>query len=291
MRASSPGRPTRSTMSRVSIATCAALLSCAVAGAQDRARETVADAIVSGTGGAAAFTQRADRAPEVAEEYRRQLGGIAINGRNNAPWRAPDIDGITVARLDAAEPSEFQILAPFGTTLGWLRFSPDGAWLSYVVVRDTGVEQWVAEIARGIPRPLTSASLNAAWGEPCQWLADSSGMLCRFLVSGRGSPPEACGCALRVLLHEPARLRPPGHRTAQRSGRTRPVRARGACAEQRPAARRQARGIVRRRTPPRTRSAARLSSWTRTATWCAGWPTCRPAATCRADAARSSRMD
>ena len=177
-------------MSRVSIAICAALLSCAVAGAQDRARETVADAIVSGTGGAAAFTQRADRAPEVAEEYRRQLGGIAINGRNNAPWRAPDIDGITVARLDAAEPSEFQILAPFDTTLGWLRFSPDGAWLSYVVIRDTGVEQWVAEIARGIPRPLTSASLNAAWGEPCQWLTDSSGMLCRFLVSGRGSPPE-----------------------------------------------------------------------------------------------------
>ena len=177
-------------MSRVSIAICAALLSCAVAGAQDRARETVADAIVSGTGGAAAFTQRADRAPEVAEEYRRQLGGIAINGRNNAPWRAPDIDGITVARLDAAEPSEFQILAPFDTTLGWLRFSPDGAWLSYVVIRDTGVEQWVAEIASGIPRPLTSASLNAAWGEPCQWLADSSGMLCRFLVSGRGSPPE-----------------------------------------------------------------------------------------------------
>ena len=178
-------------MSRVSIATCAALLSCAVAGAQDRARETVADAIVSGTGSAVAFTQRADRSPAVAEEYRRQLGGIAINGRNNAPWRAPDIDGITVARLDAAETSEFEVLAPFGTTLGWLRFSPDGAWLSYVVVRDTGVEQWVAEIARGIPRPLTSASLNAAWGEPCQWLADSSGMLCRFLVSGRGSPPEA----------------------------------------------------------------------------------------------------
>ena len=177
-------------MSRMSIATCAALLSCAAASAQDGSREAVADAIVSGTGNAAAFTQHADRVPEVAEEYRRQLGGITINSRNNAPWRAPDIDGITVARLDVAEPSEFQILAPFGTTLGWLRFSPDGAWLSYVVIRDTGVEQWVAEIARGIPRPLTSASLNAAWGEPCQWLTDSSGMLCRFLVSGRGSPPE-----------------------------------------------------------------------------------------------------
>lgn len=182
-------------MSRVSpcgmLSACAALLWCAAAGAQDRSREAVADAIVSRTGNSAAFTQRSDQPPGAADQYRRQLGGITINSRNNAPWRAPDIDGITVVRLDAAETSEFQILAPFETTLGWLRFSPDGDWLSYVVLRDTGVEQWVAEIAAGVPRPLTSASLNSAWGEPCQWLADSSGMLCRFLVAGRGSPPEA----------------------------------------------------------------------------------------------------
>ena len=170
-------------------AACAALLSCAAGGAQERAREAVADAIVSGTGSAAAFARRAERAPEVAAEHRRRLGGIAINTRNNGPWPAPGVDGITVVRLDAAEASDFRILAPLGTSLGWLRFSPDGAWLSYVVVRDTGVEQWVAEMASGIPRPLTSASLNAAWGEPCRWLADSSGMLCRFLVSGRGTPP------------------------------------------------------------------------------------------------------
>lgn len=172
------------------LAACAVLLWLAPAGAQDRARESVAAALVSGTGNAAAFTARPDRPPAVAEERRRELGGIAINARNNAPWPAPDITGIIVVRLDAPEASEFRVLAPFDTTLGWLRFSPDGAWLSYAVIRDTGVEQWVAEIASGIPRPLTSAALNAAWGEPCRWLADSSGMLCRFVMSARGSPPE-----------------------------------------------------------------------------------------------------
>ena len=168
---------------------CAVVLSCVAAGAQDRVRESAA-ALISGVGNAAAFTLRADSPPRAPEERRRELGGIAINTRNGAPWPAPDIEGITVVRLDAADASEFQILAPFDTTLGWLRFSPDGAWLSYVVIRDTGVEQWVAEIASGIPRPLTSASLNAAWGEPCRWLADSSGMLCRFVMSARGAPPE-----------------------------------------------------------------------------------------------------
>ena len=172
------------------LAAWAVVLSCAAAGAQDRAREAAADAVVSGTGSAAAFTARAASPPAVPEERRREIGGIAINARNNAPWPAPDLEGITVVRLDAPEASEFRILAPFDTTLGWVGFSPDGAWLSYAVIRDTGVEQWVVEIASGIPRPLTSAGLNAAWGEPCRWLADSSGMLCRFLVSARGAPPE-----------------------------------------------------------------------------------------------------
>ena len=171
------------------LAAAAVLLACAAAGAQDAVRET-AGALVSATGSAAAFTERAADPPREPQERRRELGGIAINTRNNAPWPAPAIEGITVVRLDAPDASDFRILAPFDTTLGWLRFSPDGAWLSYVVLRDTGVEQWVAEIASGIPRPLTSASLNAAWGEPCRWLADSSGMLCRFLVSARGGPPE-----------------------------------------------------------------------------------------------------
>ena len=171
------------------LAVCAAALWCAAAGAQDRARDAAA-ALVSGSGNAAAFAERLANPPAVPEERRREIGGIAINARNNAPWPAPDIGGITVARLDAPDAGEFRILAPFDTTLGWPGFSPDGAWLSYVVIRDTGVEQWVAEIASGIPRPLTSASLNAAWGEPCRWLADSSGMLCRFVMSARGSPPD-----------------------------------------------------------------------------------------------------
>lgn len=180
-------------MHRVSIcgplAVCAAALWCATAGAQDRVREGAA-ALVSGAGNAAAFTERLAAPPAVPEERRREIGGIAINTRNNSPWPAPDIGAITVARLDAPDAGEFRILAPFDTTLGWLRFSPDSAWLSYVVIRDTGVEQWVAEIASGIPRPLTSAALNAAWGEPCRWLDDSSGMLCRFVMSARGAPPE-----------------------------------------------------------------------------------------------------
>ena len=129
--------------------------------------------------------------PGIAELARpmHRLAGYRIDPRNSAPWRSPGIAAITLQPLDPeGEPA--RIVAPRGTTLAWVRFAPDGRHLSYAVLRDTGVEQWVVDVGTGVPRPLTSASLNAVWGEPCAWLADSSGVLCRFRMSARGAPPE-----------------------------------------------------------------------------------------------------
>ncbi len=118
-----------------------------------------------------------------------RLAGHRIDPRNSAPWRSPGVTAITLQPL-GPDREAVRVVAPRGTTLGWARFAPDGRHLSYAVLRDTGVEQWVVDVGTGVPRPLTSASLNATWGEPCAWLADSSGVLCRFRMSARGSPPE-----------------------------------------------------------------------------------------------------
>lgn len=181
---------------------CIALLAWAVAAssaaatAQDRPgasadAETPPAVVVSPRGDAAAFVRRRAGPAAVDGRWLRDVGGRRINARNSTPWPAPDIDGITLVRL--ADGAAHQLLAPFETSLGWVRFSPDGSHLSYVVVRDTGSEQWVVDVATGVPRPLTSASLNAAWGEPCAWLGDGSGVLCRFRRSARGTPPDAVG--------------------------------------------------------------------------------------------------
>ena len=146
------------------------------------------DIVVSPTRDAVALLEERAMRPiaELARPMHR-LAGYRINPRNSAPWRRPDITAITLKRLD--DDTERRILAPRGTTLGWARFAPDGRHLSYAVIRDTGVELWVADAATGAPRPLTDASLNATWGNPCEWLADSSGVLCRFRMSARGAPP------------------------------------------------------------------------------------------------------
>ena len=158
-----------------------------VSGAQDQ--RPAPAAVVAPGGEAVALAYPGSRAAAVDERRLRELGGRRINTRNSTPWPPPDIDRITVVRL--ADGAVHEVLAPFETTLGWVRFAPDGSYLSYAVIRDTGVEQWILDIASGIPRPLTSASLNATWGEPCAWLGDGGRVLCRFLMSARGAPPDA----------------------------------------------------------------------------------------------------
>ena len=159
-----------------------------------------------------------------------RLAGYRIDPRNSGPWSAPVIAAITIRPLDAAGVAHgnehsgsgtgggsaaghggFRIVAPAGTTLGWPAFSPDGSHVSYAVLRDTGIELWVADLAARQPRPPTSAALNATWGNPCEWLADSSGVLCRFRRSARGAPPD------------PPRA-PDGPNVQQNDGRQSPVR-------------------------------------------------------------------
>ena len=141
-----------------------------------------------------------------------RLAGYRIDPRNSGPWRAPETSALTIRRVDG-EPVDggLRIEAPRGTTLGWPRFSPDGAHLSYGVLRDTGIELWILDIGSGKRRALTSASLNATWGNPCQWLFDSSGVLCRFRVPARGAPPS------------PPR-QPDGPNIQEHDGRLSPVR-------------------------------------------------------------------
>ena len=141
-----------------------------------------------------------------------RLAGYRIDPRNSGPWRAPETAALTIRRVEEDASAEgMRIDAPHGTTLGWPQFSPDGAHLSYAVLRDTGIELWVVDIGSGKRRALTSASLNATWGNPCQWLFDSSGVLCRFRMPGRGAPPS------------PPR-QPDGPNIQEHDGRLSPVR-------------------------------------------------------------------
>ena len=118
-----------------------------------------------------------------------RLGGYRLNPRTNGPHRAAGVDRITLVGINGG--SEHAFDAPRETSLGRVEFSPDGSRLIFTLTRYNGIEVWLMEVATGAARPLSDASVNAAWGDPCDWLDENATVVCTFKASARGAPPTA----------------------------------------------------------------------------------------------------
>ena len=128
--------------------------------------------------------------PSIAEVSRPMLriAGFRLNPRTNGPHRSGGVNRVTVKHLDDGAEHVFD--APRETSLGDFEYSPDGSRLLFTLTRYNGIEAWVMDVATGQPRPISDASVNAAWGNPCDWLDEGSTVLCRFKASARGAPPS-----------------------------------------------------------------------------------------------------
>ncbi|HJN42917.1 MAG: prolyl oligopeptidase [Acidobacteria bacterium] len=129
--------------------------------------------------------------PSIAElaEPMLRLAGYRLNPRTNGPHTAAGITRITLKRISDGEEQAFD--APRETSLGRVEFSPDGSRLIFTLTRYNGIEVWMMETATGAARPLSDASINAAWGDPCDWLDENATVVCTFKASARGAPATA----------------------------------------------------------------------------------------------------
>jgi dipeptidyl aminopeptidase/acylaminoacyl peptidase len=135
--------------------------------------------------------------PTIAElsQPMLRLAGARINPRTNGPHRprtsgAPrylSLTGITLLHLPDGKKAH--IAAPPGSRLSWIGFSPDGRRLAFTETKATGIALWVADASTGAARALTTATLNAAAGPPCDWV-ESATLLCQFIPAMRGPAPK-----------------------------------------------------------------------------------------------------
>ena len=144
--------------------------------------------VVSPTGDTVALLSR-PAMPGIDELARPmlRLGGFRLNPRTNGPQRAPGITRITLQQI--GDGAEHAFDAPRETSLGRVEFSPDGSRLIFTLTRYNGIEIWMMEVATGAARPLSDTSINAAWGDPCDWLDQNATVVCTFKASARGAPP------------------------------------------------------------------------------------------------------
>jgi dipeptidyl aminopeptidase/acylaminoacyl peptidase len=147
-------------------------------------------AVVSPTGDTIAILSRRSMPAlsELAQPMLR-LAGYRINPRTNGPHTTAGLSRITVRHI--SDGTEHAFDAPRETSLGPPTFSPDGSRLLFLLTRYNGIEAWTMEVSTGQARPLSDTSINAAWGNPCNWLDDNATVMCRFKASARGAPPPA----------------------------------------------------------------------------------------------------
>ncbi|CAN5680447.1 S9 family peptidase [soil metagenome] len=136
-----------------------------------------------------ALMPRASMPPigEVTQPMLR-LAGLRINPKNNGPHRGATATGITLKTI--ATGAEKQIAVPAGARIGSLSFSPDGKRIAFTNTRETGIDLYLADVATARARIVPGGQINGLNGA-CDWLDDSSALLCGFVPSPRVAAPVA----------------------------------------------------------------------------------------------------
>jgi dipeptidyl aminopeptidase/acylaminoacyl peptidase len=127
--------------------------------------------------------------PSIAElaQPMHRIGGGRINPRISGPHRLPGLFAVTLKSLDG---TEHPVTLPADSSLMTIGFSPDGSKLAFSNVRDRGIELWIADTKTGQAKAVTTPSLNATLGTPCEWLDNNRELVCTFVPADRKAEPR-----------------------------------------------------------------------------------------------------
>jgi len=153
--------------------------------------------------------------PTIAElsQPMLRLAGLRINPKTNGPHRSVGLPGtgiyaITLKKI--ADGSEVNVTVPAQARVSNVKFSPDGSRLAFLNTRDAAIELWVADAASGAAKAVTADRINAAAGDPCDWLNDNATLICTAVPASRGAEPAASPV-------------PPGPNVQENSGKAAPA--------------------------------------------------------------------
>ena len=86
--------------------------------------------------------------------------------------------------------AEKRVALPGDAYFGAPMWSPDGKRFTFTRMAASAAELWVGDAQTATARKIAGVALNSLLGAPCNWLPDSTSLLCRSVPAGRGKPPE-----------------------------------------------------------------------------------------------------
>lgn len=138
-----------------------------------------------------------------------RLAGLRIDPMTNGPHLPPRVIGISIQSI--ADGQQKKVDLPAGGHFGTPNMSPDGKRFALTNTTQHGIELWIGSISDATIRRVDGLEINAAYGEPIQWLPGSESLVCQMIPPDRGPAPVA----------PPV---PPGPIVQENSGPSGPVR-------------------------------------------------------------------
>jgi dipeptidyl aminopeptidase/acylaminoacyl peptidase len=125
---------------------------------------------------------------------RYRLAGIRFNPVTSGPSVATYNVGLKLQPVAGGEAKPVSGL-PAKLKASDASFSPDAKHIAFVRTVDApaalaGQELWVIDVATSAAHRVGTVHLNSILGTPCEWLPDSTGLLCKTVPAGRGPAPK-----------------------------------------------------------------------------------------------------
>jgi dipeptidyl aminopeptidase/acylaminoacyl peptidase len=121
-----------------------------------------------------------------------RVAGQKINPKTNGEALAYGYTAMTLRPVEAVRRAWHQELElPDGARIGHLDWDYESQKFTFTNTTSEGIELWVVtDMENPQPRRLLGPVLNAAYGDPCDWLAGDGGLVCKIVDSERGEAPE-----------------------------------------------------------------------------------------------------
>ncbi len=138
----------------------------------------------------ALFLTRSEN-PDIADfaEEMLRLAGLRIDPVINGLSRPSYSVSLEMMVLNSLEKIHFSGL-PAPLKILQISWAPDSRGFAFLQLTSKGIYLWYADLVTLNARILSDKPVNGLLGSAFEWLPDASGLLCRFIPSGRGPRPE-----------------------------------------------------------------------------------------------------
>ena len=116
-----------------------------------------------------------------------RLAGLRINPRNNGP--RGEVSYKSAELIDLNTLRRVSLAIPAGARIGTPQWGPDGKTAAFATYFEDRIELLLLNTSTGALRTVPGVRLNAAFGDPMEWMADSHQLLAQTIPAGRGAAP------------------------------------------------------------------------------------------------------